>query len=218
MSPPQHIPKPTIKRLSLYLREVDRRIELGEQSASSRQLGLALGLADTQVRKDLACFGQFGHPGVGYATTELASRLRVILGKDRKWNVAIVGAGKIGQAIMGYARFEEEGFNTVAVFDADEEIIGTKLAGHDVCSMTGLGDIIQGQKVRLAIVAVPANVAQEVADRLVEEGVLGILNFAPIRLELDAAVSVVNVDFTAAIEELAFQVSLGFKGLLDEDE
>lgn len=218
MSPPQHIPKPTIKRLSLYLREVDRRIELGEQSASSRQLGLALGLADTQVRKDLACFGQFGHPGVGYATTELASRLRVILGKDHKWNVVIVGAGKIGQAIMGYARFEEEGFNTVAVFDADEEIIGMKLAGHDVCSMTDLGDIIQGQKVRLAIVAVPANVAQDVADRLVEEGVLGILNFAPIRLELDAAVSVVNVDFTAAIEELAFQVSLGFKGLLDEDE
>ena len=217
MAPPQHIPKPTIKRLSLYLREIDRRVEHGEENTSSRQLGVALGFADTQVRKDLAYFGQFGHPGVGYDTSVLASQLRIILGKDQTWNVAIVGAGKIGQAIMGYARFEEEGFNTIAVFDADERIVGSNLSGHDVYSMDDLDLIIGEQDARLGIVAVPADVAQDVANRLVAAGVCGILNFAPIRLEVDKGVNVVDVDFTAAIEELAFQVSLGFKEPIDDD-
>ena len=217
MAPPQHIPKPTIKRLSLYLREIDRRVEHGEQRTSSRQLGVALGLADTQVRKDLACFGQFGHPGVGYSTSELAARLRTILGKDHVWNVAIVGAGKIGQAIMGYGRFGEEGFNTIAVFDGNEKIVGSEISGHMVHSMSSLDDVIGKLDVRLGIVAVPEEVAQEVASRLVEAGVSGILNFAPIRLDVDAGVNVVNVDFTAAIEELAFKVSLGIKESFDEE-
>ena len=117
---------------------------------------------------------------------------------------------------MGYARFAEEGFNTIAVFDVDENIVGSKIAGHDVYSMDDLAHIIGERNARLGIVAVPAGVAQDVADRLVTAGVCGILNFAPIRLEVDAGVNVVDVDFTAAIEELAFQVSLGFKGLIDE--
>ena len=217
MVPPQNIPKPTIKRLSLYLREVERRLEAGEQSTSSRQLGLSLGVADTQVRKDLAHFGQFGHPGVGYSTGALASRLRTILGKDHAWNVAIVGAGKIGQAIMGYVRFAEEGFNTVAVFDANASLAGTSIAGHEVQPMSKLSETIGARDIRIGIVAVPADVAQDVATLLVEAGVAGILNFAPIRLDVDAGVNVVNVDFTAAIEELAFQVSLGTKGSLDEE-
>ena len=124
------IPIPTIKRLTLYLREIDRQIGLGENRLNSRKLGMAAGVADTQVRKDLACFGQFGQSGVGYRTEDLGDQIRTILGKDRTWNAALIGAGKIGQALMGYGRFRREGFEVAAVFDHDEEVIGRKVKGH----------------------------------------------------------------------------------------
>jgi redox-sensing transcriptional repressor len=216
MSPSQPIPRPTIRRLSLYLREVERAIEQGAESTSSRQLGMALGLADTQVRKDLARFGQFGHPGVGYSTSELAARLRTILGKDQAWNVAIIGAGKIGQAMMSYGRYGEEGFNVVAVFDRDPAKIGTLVSGHEVLAIEDAAATIKEMGIRLAILAVPAGVAQELADTIIGAGVRGLLNFAPIRLEVEEAVTVVSVDFTAALEELAFRMSLDSKEAFDE--
>ena len=211
------IPKPTIKRLTRYLREIERQLELGVDRLNSRKLGQAAGVADTQVRKDLACFGQFGQPGVGYSTHDLGQRLRTILGKDRTWNAAVVGAGKIGQALMGYARFRHEGFEVAAVFDNDEKVIGQKYEGHHVRPMSDLDRIVSEREILLGIVAVPEVAAQEVADKLVDAGVQGILNFSPIRLDVHQQVSVASVDFTAALEQLAFQVSLGIKGSLDED-
>jgi redox-sensing transcriptional repressor len=211
------IPRPTVKRLSLYLRELELKAERGEQTISSKQLGEALGLTDAQVRKDLACFGQFGHPGVGYRVSELITQLRKILGTDRRWNAALVGAGNIGRALIPYARFRRKGFEIVAIFDRDPAIVGSELAGHRVRPMDDLSHLVAERDIKIGIVAVPATEAQSVADQLIEAGVPGILNFAPIRLEVRDAVSVVSVDFSLSLEQLAFQISLGLTGSLDEE-
>ena len=138
-TPPRNkIPRPTVKRLSLYLRELETRTEREQQTISSKQLGQALGLTDAQVRKDLAYFGQFGHPGIGYRVSELTGRLCQILRTDRTWNTVIVGAGRVGRALMAYERFHNKGFEIVAVFDSDPTVIGQEIAGHRVRSMADL--------------------------------------------------------------------------------
>ena len=216
MTPRARIPRPTVKRLSLYLRELEALSERGLQTVSSKQLGGALGLTDAQVRKDLAFFGQFGHPGIGYSVEELITELRKILGTDRQWNACIVGAGNIGRALMPYARFRRKGFEIVAVFDSDSSVHGQVIAGHKVRPMTDLKHLVPERNILIGIVAVPAAAAQGVADQLIDAGVRGILNFAPVRLEVHDQVSVLSVDFSQSLEQLAFQVSLGLTGSLDE--
>ncbi|MFO0873560.1 MAG: redox-sensing transcriptional repressor Rex [Phycisphaerales bacterium] len=211
------IPRPTVKRLSLYLREIEARFEHGSQTISSKQLGQALGLTDAQVRKDLGWFGQFGHPGIGYQTAELIGRLRTILGTDKQWNAAIVGAGKIGSALMAYQRFRGKVFDIAAVFDGNPALIGKDIAGHRVRPMSDMGRIVKERDIKIGIVAVPAEAAQSVTDALIDAGVQGILNFAPKRLDVHDRASVVSVDFSVALEQLAFQVSLGLKGSLDDE-
>jgi redox-sensing transcriptional repressor len=220
MSQPQRgrIPRPTVKRLSLYLRELEARADADQQTISSKQLGAALGLTDAQVRKDLAYFGQFGHPGIGYRVGELTARLRQILRADRTWNAAVVGAGNIGRALMAYQQFHRKGFEVAAVFDSDPGVIGQMVAGHRVRSMEDLPQLIAQRDIKIGIVTVPADAAQQVADALIEAGVMGILNFAPVRLDVRDAVSVTSVDFSVALEQLAFQVSLGLTGSLDEQQ
>jgi redox-sensing transcriptional repressor len=203
------IPRPTAKRLSLYLRELEGVQEDGQQTISSKQLGAALGLTDAQVRKDLAYFGQFGHPGIGYSVQELVTNLRKILGTDRPWNALIVGAGNIGRALMPYTRFRRKGFEIVAVFDADPKVIGTQIAGHKVRPMSDLPTLVRDRNIEIGIITVPAEGAQQVADALVAAGVKGILNFAPVRLDVNSDVSVNSVDFLLSLEQLAFQISLG---------
>lgn len=210
------IPEPTVRRLSLYLRELRTRLDGGQSTISSKQLGQALGLTDAQVRKDLALFGQFGHPGIGYAVEELIERLRKILGKDRQWNACIVGAGNIGRALMPYGRFRREGFDIVAIFDQDASVVGSVVGDRRVRPLDDLAALVRDRSIRIGIIAVPGEAAQQTADRLIQAGVVGILNFAPRRLEVGDRVSVVNVDFTVALEQLAFQVSLGLKGSLDD--
>lgn len=205
-----------MKRLSLYLRELEARLEQGVRTISSKQLANQLGLTDAQVRKDLAHFGQFGHPGVGYRAEELVDHLRGILGVDRRWNAAVVGAGNIGRALMSYGRFRRKGFEIVAVFDNDPEVVGSQVGDHHVRPLTDLDALVRERAIRIGIVAVPAEAAQDVAHRLVAAGVLGILNFAPRRLEVGESASVVTVDFSIALEQLAFQMSLGLPGSLDE--
>ena len=212
------IPRPTVKRLSFYLRELEGRQERGQHKISSKELGDALGLTDAQVRKDLACFGQFGHPGIGYRVAELIDQLRKILGTDRKWNACVVGAGNIGRAVMAYQRFRRKGFEIVAVFDSDPGVIGHEITGHKVRPMRDLAKLIAEREIKIGILAVPAAAAQAVADQLIDAGVVGILNFAPVRLDVHDAVSVASVDFSVSLEQLAFQVSLGLMGSLDERE
>jgi redox-sensing transcriptional repressor len=218
MAAKPRIPRPTAKRLSLYLREIESQEERGQHTISSKQLGAALGLTDAQVRKDLAFFGQFGHPGIGYKIAELIAQLRKILGTDRNWNAAIVGAGNIGRALMPYARFRRKGFEIVAVFDNDPGVIGREIAGHRVRPMSDLPALVRDRNILIGIVAVPASVAQGVADALIDAGVKGILNFAPVRLDLHGeAISVVSVDFLLSLEQLAFQISLGLTDSLESE-
>ena len=211
------IPRPTAKRLSLYLRELESLEERGQHTISSKQLGATLGLTDAQVRKDLAFFGQFGHPGIGYKVSELIAQLRKIIGTDRQWNAAIVGAGNIGRALMPYARFRRKGFEIVAVFDSDPSVIGSVIAEHKVRPMRDLPALVRERNILIGIVAVPAAGAQEVADALIAAGVKGILNFAPVRLDVKDDVNVMSVDFSLSLEQLAFQISLDQTGALEKE-
>lgn len=201
------IPRPTVKRLSLYLREVERLIEAGSSTISSRKLGEKLDIAATQVRKDLGHFGQIGRSGIGYHAVNLVSTLREVLGLNHNWRAIVVGAGNIGRALLAYPQFSQRGFHILAAFDEDETVTGEVLDGIPVHPMETLEDYISSEDIQLALVAVPDSAAQSVSERLVAAGVHGILNFAPIRLHLDAAV--VSVDLSRSMETLAFQVAHG---------
>src|SRR5947209_13040320 len=124
---PELIPDPAVRRLSLYLRQLEAFQRKDRRTISSKQLGESLRLTDAQVRKDLAYFGQFGHPGIGYRVEDLIVQLRKILGTDRTWNVLLVGAGNVGRALSSYRGFESKGFQVVAVFDNDPSKVGKRL-------------------------------------------------------------------------------------------
>ncbi len=190
------------------MRELKFRSRDGNSTISSKQLGEALGLTDAQVRKDLATFGHFGQPGVGYRCTELLERLRSIMGVDRPWSCVLVGAGNIGRALLSYRRFEEDGFAIRAVFDHSREVVGTTLTGHRVRPIEDLVRGVASVGAELGIVAVPGGAAQSVADQLVAARIKGILNFTPCRLEVAGPICVRNVDFSVALEQLAFDVNL----------
>ena len=132
--------------------------------------------------------------------------------------MAVVGAGNIGRAVMAYQRFRHKGFEIVAVFDANPAVIGQVISGHRVRAMNDLPALVAERDIKIGILAVPAETAQEVADALIDAGVMGILNFAPIRLDVRDAVGITSVDFSVALEQLAFQVSLGMTGSLDEQD
>jgi redox-sensing transcriptional repressor len=206
------IPRPTVKRLSLYLRQLEALAASDRPTISSRQLGDELGLTDAQVRKDLAYFGQFGHPGIGYQVGELIGELRRILGTDRCWRCALVGAGNIGRALLAYGRLPSKGFEIKAVFDEDDAVVGTALADHTVRAMDELQAVVAAEAIEIGLVAVPAAAAQAVAEKLIAAGVAGLLNFAPVRLQVTEDVAIVSVDLTVSLEQLAFKISLGATG------
>ena len=205
MPPPTGIPRPTVQRLSLYLRELDIAEAEGRHTISSSTIARAFGFTDAQVRRDLGCLGQTGRPGVGYQTDFLAKRIRGALSLDRTWNLAIVGTGKIGSALMRYPRFAGGGFKIVAAFDADPELAGTIIADDEVLPLERLTEVGSAGDIQLAVLAVPAEYAQGVAENLVSAGIRGILNFAPTRLKVNIPVE--PIDLSRALEQLAFRVS-----------
>lgn len=212
MNKPDGIPAPTVRRLSLYLRQLEAFLETNLRTVSSKQLGQALRITDAQVRKDLAHFGQFGQPGIGYAVEELIAKLRSILGTDRIWKVLLVGAGNLGRALLAYRGFDKKGFELAAVFDNDPEKIGRPFAtGGDlvVRSMEELPAETERLEIQLGMLAVPAPIAQAVAERMIEAGIRGILNFAPVSLHVPAGVTVANVDMAVHLEQLSFSVGAG---------
>jgi redox-sensing transcriptional repressor len=208
MPQPSRIPNPTVKRLSLYLRELERLSAADEHTISSKQLGQALGLTDAQVRKDLAYFGQFGYPGIGYRVEELVGELRRIFGTDGMWRIVVVGAGHIGHAVMNYHRLNGKGFDVAAVVDNDPSIVGTEISGHVVQPMSRLAELVEQQHIDIGMLAVPPEAAQDVAQAMVDAGLAGILNFAPVQLNLVPAVPIVTVDLSVSLEQLAFNVSV----------
>jgi redox-sensing transcriptional repressor len=206
MSSDSSVPKAVVNRLSLYLRELEHLVRDGHATTSSTQLGRLLGFTDAQVRKDLAYFGHFGYPGIGYRCEELIAAIRRILGTDQQWNVALIGAGNLGRALLGYKGFEQRGFHFVAAFDADPGKVGTRIEGIEVYHWDRLPEMAQQNRIRLALLAVPAVAAQSVADRLAEVGIDGILNFAPVTISLPAGMSQIGVDLAIELEQLAFSV------------
>lgn len=200
------VPKAVVNRLSLYLRELLRLMRDGHQTTSSSHLGNLLGFTDAQVRKDLAYFGHFGYPGIGYRCQELIDAIRRILGTDRSWPVAMVGVGNLGRALLGYRGFGQQNFRIVAAFDVDNSKVGDPIDNVPVYHLDKLPEIVRQQKIKLGMVVVPAAAAQMVADKLVAAGVEGIVNFAPVTISLPPTVSSVGVDLAMELEQLSFAV------------
>jgi len=199
-------PRAAVERISLYLRELERFAGEGLEKISSHELGKSLHITAAQVRKDLGYFGQFGRPGMGYHVSGLIDNLRQILGTDRTWNVVVAGAGDLGRALLRYKGFPKKGFNLVAAFDVSWPKIGKSIGGVPVHHISSAGEIIRKHHVKLAIVTVPIDVAQEVADILREAGVMGILNFSPTTLKSAEDVTIAQVDLAAHLEQLSFRV------------
>src|SRR3954468_18365212 len=204
---PESIPDPAVRRLSLYLRQLEAFQRKGRQTISSKHLGESLNLTDAQVRKDLAYFGQFGHPGIGYRVEDLIAQVRKILGTDKVWNVLLVGAGNLGRALMAYKGFNAKGFRLANVFDASPQLVGKKFGPFTVQPMTELEATIQKNQTRLAMIAVPADSAQQVVDQLVAAGIRGILNFAPTSVNVPPHIALNAVDLSVQLEQLSFQVN-----------
>jgi redox-sensing transcriptional repressor len=200
------VSKAVTSRLSLYLRELQHLVRDGHDTTSSKRLGEALGITGAQVRKDLANFGQFGYPGVGYRCQELIGQIKKILGTNRPWTVALVGIGNLGRALLGYRGFIQQGFHVGVAFDIDPAMIGSTIEGIEVFGMERMGSVISHDEIKLAALAVPAGSAQQVADQLVEAGITGLLNFAPVTLALPGSVHLVEVDLAIELEQLSFAV------------
>lgn len=196
----------TIRRLSHYLRSLEGFQGEGG-TVSSEELAARGQTTAAQVRKDLSHFGSFGKRGLGYSVGELRSRLREILGIDREWRVALVGAGRIGLALFEYPAFRSRGFESVAIIDADPEKIGRRVGDLEIQGPDELESIIRDRSVDLIVLALPAEAAQDVARRAVDAGVRGILNFAPIRLDVPPSVPVEEVNIVMELEALSFAIS-----------
>jgi redox-sensing transcriptional repressor len=197
----------TVLRLSLYRRHLREFAEQGRSTVSSEDLAARAGTTAAQVRKDLSVFGTFGKRGLGYPVGELADALREILGLGRDWRVAVVGAGKIGSALMGYREFGSEGFEIVVGFDADPAKVGGTVQGVPVRSDEVMEAELVARAIDIVIVAVPAPAAQPVVDRAVAAGARAILNFAPVSLDVPSGVALRNVNMAVELEGLSYALS-----------
>ncbi|MBI3987978.1 MAG: redox-sensing transcriptional repressor Rex [candidate division NC10 bacterium] len=198
------IPERTITRLSIYLRCLEELEADGIVSISSKQLAERFGLNPAQVRKDLAYFGQFGIRGLGYPTQELKNHLERILGLKQDWEVALVGLGNLGSALLHYKGFRERGFKITAIFDKDPVKVGRRVKGVRVWNVSWIVPVIKRRKIKIAILAIPTVGAQAVVDGLVEAGVTAILNFAPTQLSVPWNVKLQNVDISVLLKTLSF--------------
>ena len=197
------IPRKTIYRLSIYLRCLARLRENKIQTVSSETLAKVAGVKPTQLRKDLTYFGQFGTRGLGYDVAELARMISDELGTSRLQPVVLVGVGNLGLALLSYRGFEKEGFEIVAAFDVDTRRRDKKIR-QPILPMEKLAGFVHQNAVKMAILSVPAAVAQEVANTLVDCGITGILNFSPIVLDVPEDVMVNNVNLAIELENLSY--------------
>ena len=202
----RRISESTIRRVSHYLRALEA-MEGTTPTVSSEELAEEGGTTAAQVRKDLSQFGSFGKRGLGYDVRELACQLRSILGLERRWRVVLVGAGRLGSALFEYPYFTVRGYDCVAVVDADPSKVGTWWGPVRIRSVEELEDVVREAGADLVILAVPPEVAQEIADRAVAAGAKGILNFAAVTLRVPPCVPVTNVNLVLELEALSFAVT-----------
>ncbi len=198
------IPKAVIKRLSLYTRVLQNLEWSNVEKVSSQELAEHLGLNSAQVRKDLAYFGQFGVPGLGYYVSDLRANLKRILRTDRPVRVILMGVGNLGSALMTYAGFIRQGVKFVMAFDVDQAKVGTTWNGVAIHHVDDLEKHLKVGGADIAVLTIPAETVQPLVDRLVKLGIAGILNFVPKRLIVPAGVKVHYVDLAIEIESLSY--------------
>jgi redox-sensing transcriptional repressor len=206
LTPGKHIAESTVRRLSLYLRVLEHAAARGQQTISSDLLADDGATTSAQVRKDLSFFGSFGKRGRGYDVSELVSQLNEILGLGREWKVYIVGAGKIGAALVSYRGFAQRGFRVLGVYDSNPQLVGRTIDGVGVRSMSQLEHDAAREQPDIAVITVPAEFAQGVADRVVAVGIRAIMNFAPSPIHVPATVAVKSVNMALELEGLAYAI------------
>jgi redox-sensing transcriptional repressor len=197
----------TVRRLALYLRYLEQSAAQNLATISSAELARRGGTTSAQVRKDLSFFGSFGKRGLGYSVPELSARIREILGLKRPHRVVLVGAGKMGGALLHYSGFRQHGFDVVAIYDRDPKKIGTRSDGLMVRDVRQLEADLKKEPTDIAILVTPAESAQEVTDRLVRAGVKAILNFAPVPLAVPGDVAVQSVNMALELETLSYALA-----------
>lgn len=198
------IPDIIIGRLPIYLRALQRLAEQGIRNTSSQELGEMIGISAAQIRKDISQFGEFGKQGTGYSIPFLIERLQGILKVNRVWEVIIVGMGDMGHALARYNGFVNRGFNVVMLFDNDPEKVGQRVNGLEVLDTNTLVDKVRENRIKVAMLTVPASAAQEAANLLVKAGVKAILNYAPIHLNVPKDVHVQHIDPATHLQRMTY--------------
>ena len=204
MSVSRKISESAVRRLSLYLRILEDLERKGQNTVSSEEMSGRSATTAAQVRKDLSLFGSFGKRGLGYAVTELSERLKKILGLDRRWRVALVGAGRIGSALVEYSGFAERGYDVVAIFDSDASKVGGKWGGLCVRDISEFEAVSNDESVEMVILAIPVEAVPSVMEHVEKAGIRGILNFAPTKLKVPLGVAVKDVNMVMELEALSF--------------
>jgi redox-sensing transcriptional repressor len=197
--------------MPVYLRAVSYLSNQGQESVSSKSLAEFVGINPWQIRKDFSYFGDFGTPGRGYNTEKLLKQISRILRLNSGHRVALVGVGNLGRAVLAYPDFGRYGFEIVAAFDSDPAKVGRKVSGVEVEDVAELASL-KGRDVDMAIIAAPPDVAQEVADELVEAGVRGILSFAPRNIVVPKKVKVIAIDIAMDLARLPYYMPAGSSG------
>ena len=201
------VPEVVVERLPQYLRALTHLESSGIDVISSQQLGELLQVTPAQIRKDLSYFGRFGKQGRGYSVSDLLDRLRQILGINSPWNVAVVGVGRLGRAILSYPGFNPDGFHLVAAFDLNDSVVGETVGGLTVRKMDELDRVVQSEKISIGIVAVPVEYTQNVVDQLVACGVRAILNYAPITPQVREGIRIRNIDPVLSLQSMTYYIS-----------
>ena len=207
MTTEPQVPGVVVERLPQYLRALTHLQEVGLEVISSQQLGEFLQATPAQIRKDLSYFGRFGKQGRGYSIPNLLLQLRRILGLDQTWNVAVVGVGRLGRSIISYPGFEPEGFRVVCAFDSNSQVIGQMAGSLLVHDFANFREVADAEDVKIAIVAVPAGVAQDVIDQLVAADVKAILNYAPKSAIVPNGVRIQNVDPVVSLQSMTYYLN-----------
>lgn len=200
----RHIPPASLARLTIYLRALSTMLGEGIERVSSDELAEAAGVNSPKLRKDLSFLGSYGTRGVGYDVSYLSEQIAFALGLTRNWRVAIVGAGNLGRALAGYPGFGSRGFEVVALLDADQLVIGQEVGWLRVSSVDGMENVLERTRANMAVLSVPADVAQSLCDRLVACGITSILSFAPVVLQVPDHVQVRKVDMATELQILAY--------------
>ncbi len=194
----------TTNRLSIYLRCLNDLAAQGAKTVSSDGLAKKFHLNSAQIRKDLAYFGEFGVRGVGYYIDDLRKHLTKILGLDKKHCVGIIGAGRLGTALADYYGFAQSNFSVAALFDADQDKIGQKVGTVEIFDIKSFAETVKKYKIDVAVIAVPAEFAQDVLEQITNSGIKAVMNFAPIPLRAKGDVKIKNVDLTISLESLSY--------------